>query len=177
MIWNWGSTSSGPPIHGRFLQWSRCVLKSLWLCRLVDVSYVMCTSLYMMVLYDRARVGPTTKTSDKISIICLFWLILQANPLFCLELWYSSCFEVKSWFHTFPNWCSHIPIWILILHDKRYCHVNPFQPVCLSSSGSDHFNIRKINCQFFSMMFVSSVSKSPLFSLPPTLVFSRTRIS
>ena len=35
-----------------------------------------------MVLYDRARVGPTTKTSDEISIICLFRLILQANPLF-----------------------------------------------------------------------------------------------
>ena len=30
----------------------------------------------------RAHVGPTTKTLDEISIICLFWLILQANPLF-----------------------------------------------------------------------------------------------
>ena len=45
----------------------------------------MCTALYMMVLYDRARVGPTTKTSDEISIICLFRLILQAKSfvLFC----------------------------------------------------------------------------------------------
>ena len=25
---------------------------------------------------------PPTKTSDEISIICLFWLILQANPCF-----------------------------------------------------------------------------------------------
>ena len=64
------------------LQWSRCVLKSPWLCRLGDASYVMCTA--MMVLYDRARVGPTMKTSDEISIICLFRLIPQANILFCL---------------------------------------------------------------------------------------------
>ena len=49
----------------------------LWLG---DASYVMCTALYMMVLYDRACVGPTTKTSKEISIICLFRLILQANP-------------------------------------------------------------------------------------------------
>ena len=27
--------------------------------------------------------GPTTKTLDEISIMCLFQLILQANPLFC----------------------------------------------------------------------------------------------
>ena len=51
-----------------------------------DASYVMCTALYMMVLYDRARVGPTTKTSDEISIICLFRLILQANPLFLFRV-------------------------------------------------------------------------------------------
>ena len=86
----------------------------------------MCTALYMMVLYDRARVGPTTKTSDEISIICLFRLILQANPLFCFELWYSSCFEVKCWIHTFPKRCSHISMWILILLDHRGRHVNSF---------------------------------------------------
>ena len=130
----------------------------------------MCTALYMMVLYTRARVGPTTKTSDEISIICLFWLILQANPLFCFELWYSSCFNVKCWFHTFPKWCSHTPMWIPILHDNRDCHVNPFQPACFSSSGSDHFNISKIIYHFFSTVFVSSVSKLPLF-FPPSLPF------
>ena len=32
--------------------------------------------------------GPTTKTSDEISIICLFRLILQANTLFCFVLWF-----------------------------------------------------------------------------------------
>ena len=34
--------------------------------------------------------------------IC-FWLILQANPVFWFELWYSSCFEVKCWSITFVN--------------------------------------------------------------------------
>ena len=136
----------------------------------------MCTALYMMVLYDRARVGPTTKTSDEISIICLFWLILQANPLFCFELWYSSCFEVKCWFHTFPKRCSHISMWILILLDHRDCLANPFQPACFSSSGSDHFNISKTSYHFFSTVFVSSVSKLPLFfSRPPTLFLQGLR--
>ena len=32
--------------------------------------------------------------------------------------------------------------------DYRDCHVNSFQPVCFSSSGSDHFNIREINPNF-----------------------------
>ena len=108
------------------LQWSRCVLKSPWLCRLGDASYVMCTALYMMVLYDRDCVGPTMKTSDEISIICLFRLILQASPLFCFELWYSSCFNVKCWFHTFPKRCSHIPMWIQILLDLWVFHLNFF---------------------------------------------------
>ena len=108
----------------------------------------MCTALYMMVLYDRARVGPTTKTSDEISIICLFQLIRKPVLCFCFELWYSSCFNVKCWFHTFPKRCSHIAMWILILLDHRDCHVNSFQPVCFFSSGSDHFNIRKITSQF-----------------------------
>ena len=84
----------------------------------------MCTALYMMVLHDQARVGPTTKTSDEISIICLFRLILQAYPLFCFELWYSSCFDVNCWLHTFPKWWSHTPLWILILLDHRVCHFN-----------------------------------------------------
>ena len=64
---------------------------------------------------------------------------------FCFELWYSSCFEVKCWFHTFPKWSSHTPMRILILLDNRDCYANLVQPVCFSSSGSDHFNIRKIN--------------------------------
>ena len=59
---------------------------------------------------------------------------------------------------------------IIILLDNRVCHVNPFQLVCFPSSGSDHFNFRKINYHFFSTVFVSSVSKLPLF-FPPTHPF------
>ena len=77
----------------------------------------------------------------------------------------------------FPKWCFHTPMRILILLDNRDCYANLVQPVCFSSSGSDHFNNRKIKYQFFSTVFVSSVSKLPLFSRPPTLFSSRTRIS
>ena len=98
----------------------------------------------------------------------LFRLILQAKSFVLFYLWYSSCFEVKCWFHTFPKWCSHTPMWIAILLDHRDCLVNPFQPVCFSSSGSDHFNIRKINSKFFSTVFVSSVPSCLCFpALPP----------
>ena len=91
----------------------------------------MCTALYMMVLYDRACVGPTTKTSDEISIICFFRLILQAKSFVLFDLWNSSCFEVKCWIHTFPKWCSHIAMWILILLDHRGRHVNSFPTYAL----------------------------------------------
>ena len=73
-----------------------------------------------------------------------------SQSLFCFELWYSSCFEVKCWFHTFPKRCSHVPMWILIPLDSRSCHLNFFSPACFSSSGSDHFNIRKINSKFLN---------------------------
>ena len=56
----------------------------------------------------------------------LFRLILQAKSFVLFYLWYSSCFEVKCWIHTFPKRCSHIAIWILILLDHRGCHVNSF---------------------------------------------------
>ena len=49
-----------------------------------------------MVLYDRARVGPTMKTSDEISIICLFRVILQANPLFLFGIRVASMLSVDS---------------------------------------------------------------------------------
>ena len=81
-------------------------------------------------------------------------------------LWYLSCFEVKYWIHTFPKRCSHISMWLLILLDHRVCHVNPFQPVCFSSTGSDHFNIRKTNYQFFSTVFASSVPSCLCFPTP-----------
>ena len=98
------------------------------------------------------------------------------QSLFCFELWYLSCFEVKCWFHTFSKWCSHIPMWILILLDHWVCHVNSFQSVCSSSSGSEHFNIRKINSKFFSTVSIPSAPSCLCFpALPP--FFSRTQIS
>ena len=43
-----------------------------------------------------------------------------------------------------------------------------FQPTCSFSSGSDHFNIREINSQFFATVFASSVPSCLCFpALPP----------
>ena len=53
-------------------------------------------------------------------------LFCKPNPLFYFYLWYSSCFKVKCWIHTFPKWCSHISMWVLILLDHQDFHVNPF---------------------------------------------------
>ena len=63
-------------------------------------------------------------------------------------LWYSSCFEVKCRIHNFPKRCSHIAMRILILLIVEFVMLILFQPACFSSSGSDHFNIRKINSKF-----------------------------
>ena len=141
------------------LQWSRSVLKSPWLCRLGDASYVMCTALYMMVLYDRARVGPTTKTSDEISIICLFRLIPQAKSfvfvLFC-GIRVASMTSVDS--IPYSKRCSHIPMWILILRDHRVCHLNSISNRCVSLRDDPIIlPSRKINNKF---------SQRCLFHLP-----------
>ena len=77
----------------------------------------------------------------------------------------------------FPIWCSHISMGVLILLDRRDCHVNPFQPTCSSSSGSDHFQERQDHLSVFPTLFVSSIPKLPLFSHPPTLGSSMTWIS
>ena len=131
------------------LQWSRCVLKSPWLCRLGDASYVMCTALYMMVLYDRARVGPTTKTSDEISIICLF-PAYSASQILCFVLFV--VFELlrsQVLIHTFPKRCSHISMGILILLDHRGCHLNSISNLCVSLRDDPIIlPIRKINSKF-----------------------------
>ena len=177
MIWDWGSTSSGPPIHSRFLQWSRCVLKSPWLCRLGDASYVMCTALYMMVLYDRARVGPTTKTSNEISIICLFRLILQAKSFVLFYLWYSSCFKVKCWIHTFPKRCFHIAMWILILLDHRGRHVNSFSTGALLLEMIPPFSPSARSILSFLNGIHSTCPKLPLFFPPSHPFSSRTQTS
>ena len=104
-----------------------CALPCTWWC---------CT-------IEPAWAPPRKLQTKSLSYVCSG---LFCKPILVLFLlWYSSCFEVKCWFHTFPKWCSHISMWILILHDNRDCHVNSFQPACLSSSGSIHFNIHKIN--------------------------------
>ena len=135
------------------LQWYRCVLKSPWLCRLGDASYVMCTALYMMVLYDRARVGPTTKISDKISIICLFRLILQANPLFL------NCgirVSSKSSVDSIPSLNG---VLMFLCEYQSFLIIEIVFPILFNRCVSLQvnlivFNICKINYQFFSTLFV-----------------------
>ena len=75
-----------------------------------------------------------------------------------------------------PKRCSHTSMWILILLVHRDCHVNSFQPVCFSSSGSDHFNICKINSKFSHRCLFHPSQVAFLF--PPSHPFSsRTQIS
>ena len=139
----------------------------------------MCTALYMMVLYDRARVGPTTNTSDEISIICFFRLIMQAKSFVLFYLWYSSCFEVKCWFHTFSKWCSHIPMWILILLDHRVCLVNPFFNRCVSPQV-DPFTSTFARSFITSSQWCCFIRLQVAFvfpTLPPFYFSSRTKIS
>ena len=134
----------------------------------------MCTALYMMALYDRACVGPTMKTSDGISIICLFRLILQAKSFVLFYLWYSSCFEVKCWIHTFPKRCSHIAMWIPILLITEVV-------MSILSNRCASFQVDPIISTFarsslsFPTLFVSSVPKLALFSRPPTLFLQGLR--
>ena len=51
------------------------------------------------------------------------------------------------------------------------------QLMSFSPSGFDHVNIRKTQSQFSSTLFVSSISKLPLFFLPTHPFSSRTQIS
>ena len=98
----------------------------------------------------------------------LFRLILQANPLFCFYLWYSSCFDVKCWFHTFFKWCSHISMGVLILLIieivmsilSNRCASLQVDPII--------FNIRKINSKFSQRcLFHPSPSCLSFTALPP----------
>ena len=103
------------------------------------------------------------------SLSYVFVLAYSASQIIVLFLlWYSSCFDVKCWFHTFPKRCSHISMGVLILLDHWGCHVNSFQPACFSSSGSDHFNIREINSKFSQRcLFHPSPSCLCFPTLPP----------
>ena len=106
----------------------------------------------------------------------LFRLILQAKSFVLFYLWYSSCFEVKCWIHTFHKRCSHIAMWILILLDHRGRHVNSFPTGAFSLQVDPIiFNIREINSKLFSMVFVSSAPRCLCFSRPPTLFLQGLR--
>ena len=130
--------------------------------------------------------GDCHKDAKEASSSSLFILILFSGG-------FNSSF--RCWSYPFPPFkCFLMPVDLLIIHfslfkgsgvlkiSQKMCVsiINPFKlfwdyyliqvillnRCYLSSSGSDHFNIRKINYQFFSTVFVSSVSKLPLFFLP-----------
>ena len=107
----------------------------------------------------------------------LFRLILQAKSFVLFHLWYSSCFEVKCWIHTFPKRCSHIAMWILILFDHWGYHVNSFRTGVFLFKWIRSLQHPQDHLLGFPTLFVSSVLKLPLF-FPPTHPFSsRSQIS
>ena len=139
-----------------------------------DASYVMCTALYMMVLYDRARVGPTTKTSDEISIICLFPYYSASQSLFCFccGIRVASMSSVDS--IPSPNGvlilrCGYQSFLIIkIVFSILFTGVFSLQVVPI------FFNIRKINSSLLNVVcFIRP--KLPLFSRRPTLFLQGLR--
>ena len=139
----------------------------------------MCTALYMMVLYDRARVGPTTKTSDEISIICLFRIILQAKSFVSVLVCGIPVASMSS-VDSIPSLNS---VLILLCEYQSFMIIEIVMSILFNRHVSLQvdptiFNIRKINYQFFSTVFISSVPSCLCFSRPPTLSFSsRIQIS
>ena len=117
---------------------------------------------------------PRKLRTKSLSYVCS-GLFCKPNPLFCFicGIRVASKSNVDS--IPYSKRCSHISMWILILLDHRDCHPNSFQPTCSFSSGSDHFNIREINSQFFATVFASSVPSCLCFSRPPTLFLQGLR--
>ena len=66
--------------------------------------------------------------------------------------------------------CSHISMGVLILLIIEVVMSTLFQPACFSSSGSDHFNIRKINSKLF-LNGVCFIRPQVAFVFPPTPLF------
>ena len=149
MIRDWGLTSSGPPFHGRFYSglivsertlgyassgtfrmscalpctWCCCTLEPVWApprkFRTKSLSYV-CSGLFCK------------------PILVLFWVVvfelLRSKMLIpCL----------------FPKWCSHTPMWIQSFLISEFSISISSEPVCISSSVSDHFDISKINSKSY----------------------------
>ena len=100
------------------------------------------------------------------------------SQILFFELWYSCCFEVKCWFHTFPKRCSDISMGVLILLDNQDCLVNSlpigvllFKWIRSLQNSQDQFSI------------CSTVSVSPVLSclllcstLPP-FFFKKSKFS
>ena len=108
----------------------------------------------------------------------MFVLAYSASQSFvCFELWYSSCFEVKCWIHTFPKWCSHIAMWILILLDHRGRHDNSFPTGVLLLKWIRSFSTsaRSILCFLNGIRFIRPQVAFVFPALPP--FSSRTQIS
>ena len=102
------------------------------------------------------------------SIICLFRLILQANPLFCFHcgLWVASKSNVDS--ITFLS-----GVLILLCEYKSFLIFEfaisiSFEPVCLSSSGSDLFQHPQDQLKS-SQRCLFHPSQAAFVSCPPTL--------
>ena len=130
----------------------------------------MCTALYMMVLYDRARVGPTTKTLDEISIICLFRLILQANPCFFSVV----VFELLRSQMLIPYlFLSGVLILLCEYQsflDNRDCHVNPFSTGVFLFKWIRSFQHPQDHLSFFSNV-VCFICPQVAFVFPPSHPF------
>ena len=72
--------------------------------------------------------------------------------------------------------CSHISMGVLILLIIEIVMLTLFQPVCFPSSGSDLFNIRKINSKFSHRCLFHPFHVAFVFPAHPPFS-SRTRIS
>ena len=113
---------------------------------------------------------PRKLRTKSLSYVC-FRLILQAKSFVLFWVVVFELLRCQVLIHTFPKWCSHISMGLLILLDHWGCHVNSFPNQFVSlSSGSDHFNICKINSKF-SQRCLFHPSQVVFVSRPPILFF------
>ena len=168
MIWDWGSTSSGPPFHGWFysglivsyrvlgyadsgtLRMS-CALPYTWWC---------CT-------LEPVWAPPWKLRMKSLSYVCS-GLFCKPNPLFCFIC--GIRVASKSSVDSIPfKRCSHISMGVLILLIIEFVMLILFQPVRFSSRWPYHFfPSARSNLSFFSTVFVSSVPSCLCFpALPP----------
>ena len=99
--------------------------------------------------------------------------LLHIYPLFLFWFWYSSCFDVKCWFHTFPNRCSHISMGVLVLLDHRDFHVNPFStgvPSLQVIPYGRRWEIWRFVCFFHSKLSLLFPALPPLFFMEPEIL-------